>query len=373
MSQVVDGGSIAVDGSGEVDPTTRLEGKYRAMVVCWILGFGGIIAWNAMVTIGDYYYSLFPLDLATSGKGGIGPFIGICILVAAFGISDVLVQGGVVGELSFMRPEFIQSYYGGMAACGAMTSGLRLVTKATFENVDHGLRKGVLMFLAISICLEFLCILLYAFYLPKLPIINYYRTKASKEGSKTVSADLKAAGIQGDSVTPPMRLSTKELLVQNLDYVLDLYLTYTITLSIFPGFISENTGTHGMGTWYILVLIAMYNVWDLIGRCVPTAECIKLKSRKGLMIATLARFLLVPAFYFTAKYADKGWMIALTSFLGLSTGYLTVCVMTLAPKGYKGPEQNALGNLLVLFVLAGIFTGVVLDWLWLIGNKKKGF
>ena len=52
------------------------------------------------------------------------------------------------------------------------------------------------------------------------------------------------------------------------------------------------------------------------------------------MIAILARYLLVPAFYFTAKYADQGWMIALTSFLGITNGYLTVCVMTVAPRGY---------------------------------------
>jgi len=34
----------------------------------------------------------------------------------------------------------------------------------------------------------------------------------------------------------------------------------------------------------------------------------------------------------------------------------------------QGPEQNALGNLLVLFLLAGIFVGAVSDWLWLIGK-----
>ncbi|XP_035544608.1 equilibrative nucleotide transporter 3-like [Juglans regia] len=105
----------------------------------------------------------------------------------------------------------------------------------------------------------------------------------------------------------------------------------------------------------------MYNVWDLISRYIPLVDSLKLESRKGLMIAILSRFLLIPAFYFTAKYGDKGWMILLTSLLGLSNGYLTVCVLTVAPKGYKGPEQNALGNLLVLCLLGGIFAGVALD------------
>lgn len=86
---------------------------------------------------------------------------------------------------------------------------------------------------------------------------------------------------------------------------------------------------------YALVLIAAYNVSDLIGRYIPLIKSIKLESRKGLMVSIISRFLLVPAFYFTAKYGDQGWMILLTSFLGLTNGYLTVCVLTSAPKGYK--------------------------------------
>lgn len=34
----------------------------------------------------------------------------------------------------------------------------------------------------------------------------------------------------------------------------------------------------------------------------------------------------------------------------------------------QGPEQNALGNLLVLFLLSGVFGGAAGSWLWLIGK-----
>ncbi|KAJ6767229.1 EQUILIBRATIVE NUCLEOTIDE TRANSPORTER 3-RELATED [Salix purpurea] len=118
-----------------------------------------------------------------------------------------------------------------------------------------------------------------------------------------------------------------------------------------------------------LILFFLSSLLLLLSRYIPLVEFLMLKSRKGLMIAVLSRFLLIPAFYFTAKYSDQGWMILLISFLGLTTGYLTVCVVTEAPIGYKGPEQNALGNLLVLCVLCGVFAGVALDWLWLIGKK----
>ncbi|KAJ8761412.1 hypothetical protein K2173_001543 [Erythroxylum novogranatense] len=428
------------------DAPPRLKGKLKAVVVCWILGFGSLVAWNSMLTIGDYYYSLFPkyhpsrvltlvyepfalgtiallayneskintrqrnmagyilfsastlmllvLDLATSGKGGVGPFVGICAIVAVFGIADAFVEGGMVGDLSFMCPEFMQSFLAGLAASGALTSALRLLTKGVFESSKNGLRKGTILFLGLSTFFEVVCVLLYAFFFPKLPIVKYYRAKAASEGSKTVSADLAAAGIDPSANQAAEsdakhhdRLSSKQLFFQNIDYALDLFLIYVLTLSIFPGFLYENTGEHKLGAWqvlihyitpvlidfklsYALVLITMYNVWDLISRYIPLVECLKMKSRKGIMIAVLSRFVFVPAFYFTAKYGDEGWMIMLVSVLGLTNGYLTVCVFTAAPKGYKGPEQNALGNLLVLFLLGGIFAGVALDWLWLIGKKN---
>ena len=54
------------------------------------------------------YFLRSQLDLATKGEGGIGTFIGICAITGAFGIADAHVQGGMVGDLSFMLPEFIQ-------------------------------------------------------------------------------------------------------------------------------------------------------------------------------------------------------------------------------------------------------------------------
>ncbi|PIA46520.1 hypothetical protein AQUCO_01500219v1 [Aquilegia coerulea] len=144
----------------ENDTTVELKGKNAAMVVCWLLGVGCLLAWSSMLTAEDYFLTLYPtyhptrvltlvyqpfalgtlailayneanintrrrnligyiaffisslfvlvLDLATSGKGGIWTFIGVCFASAAFGVADAHVQGGMVGDLSFMRPEFVQ-------------------------------------------------------------------------------------------------------------------------------------------------------------------------------------------------------------------------------------------------------------------------
>ncbi|GJY96520.1 equilibrative nucleotide transporter 3-like protein isoform X1 [Tanacetum coccineum] len=90
---------------------------------------------------------------------------------------------------------YLKSYLAGLSASGALTSVLRLITKAAFKNVENGLRKGV--FLAISIAFEFQCVFFYAFVFPNLPVVKYYRAKAAREGSETVaSSNLSIVGAE---------------------------------------------------------------------------------------------------------------------------------------------------------------------------------
>lgn len=97
------------------------------------------------------------LDVATSERGGIAPFVVVCIIAAAFGVADGHVQGGMTGDLSLMCPEFIQSF-AGLAASGAITSALRFVTKAAFENSGDGLRKSYAVLLDIMLLWAAVCI-----------------------------------------------------------------------------------------------------------------------------------------------------------------------------------------------------------------------
>ncbi|KAG7581113.1 MFS transporter superfamily [Arabidopsis suecica] len=411
-----------------VAATTNPKGKYFALAVCWLLGIGCLLAWNSMLTIVDYYAYLFPryhpsniitiiyqsfaigalsvlvhkearlntrrrnligyslfslgslavlvLELATSGRGGIGSFIGVCVISAAFGLGNAHVLGGMIGDLSMMTPKFLQSFLAGLAASGALTSGLRLVTKAAFGNSKDGLRKGATLFFAVSASFELVCVLLYAYVFPRIPIVKYYRGEAILQGAITVAADLAAGG--GTQVAPTNQdveapryvrlLNKRDLMLLYSDLAVTLFSVYVLTFSIFPGFLSEDTGNHSLGDWYALVLIAVFNVSDLVGRYVPVVKKLKMKSRRGLLITSLGRLLLIPAFYITGIYGSQGWMIFLMSVLGLSNGYLTVCVITSAPHDLLAPEQNALGNLLVFFISGGMFVGVACDWLWLIGK-----
>ncbi|XP_058741447.1 equilibrative nucleotide transporter 3-like [Vicia villosa] len=291
--------------SGGALTLTTMDGKYLAIVVCWILGNGFLFAWKNMLTIQDYYVYLFPIiyrylcllfvrqdslfllirirggemdgmdgygldvntrlrnligysffffttllvlvfNLSTNGKGGVGPFV---CTSGLFGVVDAHVQGGMMGDLFYMNPKFIRSFLARVAAFGALTSTLRILTKSIFEKSKDGLRRGATTFLMISSVFEHVCLLLYAFVFPNIPIVEYYRKKAASEGDIVVSADVDSSGIQrrpnqNDGSAIQEKKGNKQLLMENNDYLLDMFMIYGLTFSIYPGFLSEDTGAH---------------------------------------------------------------------------------------------------------------------------------
>lgn len=48
------------------------------------------------------------MDLGTRGRGGVGNFVAVCVFVGGFGVADATTQAGVVGDLAYMCPEFLQ-------------------------------------------------------------------------------------------------------------------------------------------------------------------------------------------------------------------------------------------------------------------------
>lgn len=46
--------------------------------------------------------------MATSGHGGVVPYVGVCVLIAGLAIADGTAQGALVGDLCFMDPTYIQ-------------------------------------------------------------------------------------------------------------------------------------------------------------------------------------------------------------------------------------------------------------------------
>ncbi|WZY87143.1 hypothetical protein YC2023_033527 [Brassica napus] len=297
---------------------------------------GRVLAGYCLFVTGNIF--LITVDLVSEAKGGLFPFLLLCFIAASFGVANALVEGAMMGDLSCISHDLIQPFAAGLGIAGAITSGLSLFTKAVFQNFRDGLRKGALI--------EILCVVIYALLFPKLSIVQNYQAHSISNQMETTE------------VSRVLPIDNLQLARENIYKLISLFLTYAMTLSIFPGFL------------YPLVLITCFNVCDALSRYTTMIKRLKMESGKWIIACSLARVLIMPAFYFMAKYADQGWMMFLTSFLGITNGYLTVCTLTGASKKiYNLSEANSLGNMLVASMLCGIFAGACLSWLWLIGSK----
>ncbi|GER31663.1 equilibrative nucleoside transporter [Striga asiatica] len=471
------------DSSIKSTLSTRLEGKTKAIVVCWFLGLGALVAWNSMLTIGDYYYQLFPryhpsrvltlvyqpfalgtmaifayyeakidtrkrnlfgyilfcintfgllvIDLATSGKGGIGNYIGICAFVAAFGVADALVQGGLIGDLAFMCPEFLglESPSHGIASSQLETTTISCTRPTPYIAQ---LQKSYTLFrfflpaklvalvtfslpLYFEFCLQYyhparaLPLVFQPFALRTLAVLAYNEAKIDTRKRNlfgyvlfTLSIfgllliDLVSSGKGGLGTFVGVCICVAGFGISTAHVEGGVVGELSVMCPQFVQSFSAGVAASGALTSCLRLIakaafdkthnglrkgVTMFNIWDLISRYIPLADFIKLESRKALFTASLLRILFVPCFYFTAKYGDQGWMITLVSLLGLTNGYLTEFVfLQWLPKDtnqqivnirhLQAPEQNALGNLLVAFLVGGVFTGVCLSWLWINGHGK---
>ncbi|CAF2133917.1 unnamed protein product, partial [Brassica rapa] len=293
---------------------------------------GRVLAGYCLFVTGNIF--LITVDLVSEAKGGLFPFLLLCFIAASFGVANALVEGAMMGDLSCISHDLIQPFAAGLGIAGAITSGLSLFTKAVFQNFRDGLRKGALLFLGISSVIEILCVVIYALLFPKLSIVQNYQAHSISNQMETTE------------VSRVLPIDNLQLARENIYKLISLFLTYP------------------------LVLITCFNVCDALSRYTTMIKRLKMESGKWIIACSLARVLIMPAFYFMAKYADQGWMMFLTSFLGITNGYLTVCTLTGASKKiYNLSEANSLGNMLVASMLCGIFAGACLSWLWLIGSK----
>ncbi|KAH0936454.1 hypothetical protein HID58_013571, partial [Brassica napus] len=304
---------------------------------------GRVLAGYCLFVTGNIF--LITVDLVSEAKGGLFPFLLLCFIAASFGVANALVEGAMMGDLSCISHDLIQPFAAGLGIAGAITSGLSLFTKAVFQNFRDGLRKGALLFLGISSVIEILCVVIYALLFPKLSIVQNYQAHSISNQMETTE------------VSRVLPIDNLQLARENIYKLISLFLTYAMTLSIFPGFLYEYFPP-SVTFMYPLVLITCFNVCDALSRYTTMIKRLKMESGKWIIACSLARVLIMPAFYFMAKYADQGWMMFLTSFLGITNGYLTVCTLTGASKKiYNLSEANSLGNMLVASMLCGIFAG----------------
>ena len=164
-------------------------------------------------------------------------------------------------------------------------------------------------------------------------------------------------------------------------YLICIFLTFTITLTIFPSVaVLVQSETYNSGsTWAIdyftpVCVFLLFNVGDLVGRSL--ASWIKLPGRSTfgkalVMISSISRIGFIPLFVFCnivtenrsakkALFASDADFIAFMALFALSNGYIGNLCMLNGPKSTPDKEmQEAIALLLIAGLVLGTGVGYV--------------
>ncbi|KAK6139233.1 hypothetical protein DH2020_027029 [Rehmannia glutinosa] len=147
-----------------------------------------------------------------------------------------------------------------------------------------------------------------------------------------------------------------------------ILIIYVVALSIFPGSVTEDVHSDTLKDWYPIILIAGYNVFDLIGKSLTPLYL--MENAKVAIGASFGRLLFLPIFYGCLHGPDffktEIPITILTCLLGLTNGYFTCVLMILAPKTVQLQHAETAGIVLVLYLVFGLAIGSVVSWFWVL-------
>lgn len=239
-------------------------------------------------------------------------------------------------------------------------SVLRVLTKAIYPQDASGLRQSANLYFIVSIVVMLLNIVFYNL-AHKLPVIKYY------SDLKKVAANEEKE--QKGELTGKLWRSTLWEIVGTVKwYGYGIMIIYVVTLSIFPGSVTEDVHSETLKDWYPIILIAGYNVFDLIGKMLTPLYIVE--NAKAAIGASFGRLLFLPFFYGCLHGPDllrtEIPVMILTCLLGLTNGYFTCVLMILAPKTVRLQHAETAGIVLVLYLIVGLAIGSILSWFWVL-------
>ncbi|KAI0489372.1 hypothetical protein KFK09_029214 [Dendrobium nobile] len=384
-----------------------------AYIVYFTLGMGFLLPWNAFITAVDYFSYLYPgtpvdrvfsvaymfsclvpllfiVGWAHLSSAAVRINIGLVAFTAALvvvpvldaayvrntrglygaydvtvaatvlaGIGDALVQGGVIGSAGELPEIYMQAVVSGTAASGVLVSALRVICKSIYPQDATGLRNSANLYFAVAIVVMIICIICYNI-AEKLPVVQYYK-------------NIKVQAIKEERDSKMLTGSAWRSTLYNIFgrikwYGFGLFLMYVVTLSIFPGFITEDVHSEVLKDWYPIILIAGYNIFDLVGKALPGIYL--LRNANIAVGACVARLLFYPLFFGCLHgpqfFRTEVPVTILTCLLGLTNGYFTAVVLILAPKAVPIQFAETAGIVMVLFLIVGLTVGSVVAWFWIV-------
>jgi len=356
------------------------------------------------------------------------PLLLSIVFAVLVGAGDAIAQSGLFAYAAMRSPAHTGAVMAGNGSAGLIVAVLRLLTKWSLANAEDPLYASSRVYFAI--CNLVICMALLALYVKQrsergkggcfgLPcegskekkrdtfveLRNLTPHSVEEAGVTSENSDEKNADDDGVALVDkhdPRTSSSSSMVKESVVLVhkewgvflarafarvvaacriawqplLAMFCVFFVTLSLFPGIIVEIESDDGLGDWLPIVLIAVFNLWDTIGRCSLSVASVRswvenvvlIRKSVSLTVPCLVRAVFYPLICLAVR---PGWgsdlvVVVIVSAFGLSNGFLATSSIVVGPQLVKGLEEKGLVSVLLVFALMiglafGAATGVGLD------------
>ena len=288
-------------------------------------------------------------------------------LVLIFGLINAFLSAGFFGLVSFFPSEMIIAFSTGQGFSGILMNSIEYLVLIFVHDVDTG--AWIFFATSVLIIVVVLILLLSAF---KSDYFKYYLKPLEEiENKKEILVkDSKQYELEQMETDEPDKKETSFIDMFKLLYDLQLLCSflYIVTISLFPG-VCLMQNFYGMKTFGINSVLAIYNVFDTIGRSLvsnvkPTKKLTyTIILGRGILLFTLIFNYALDKRYHISLNITSTLLVINVVALALTNGMGTSLCFGLAPSLVKDELKGQAGSSMSFFLISGIFIGSCLAFL----------
>jgi equilibrative nucleoside transporter 1/2/3 len=336
-----------------MQPLTVVKGHLFSFSKRIVLGFA----------ITGVIIAIIPV-LAGAVPGAAG-FVLLCLFITLMGTVNAVTQTSVFGMAGMMPGEYTRAVMIGNGLAGIILNVARIICLASFPPDASGLLIGTTVYFLIAGGTLIGCCFA-QLHAMKHPLVKQHvHDKYSNLTEATPGEELLNGPEMKKESSGGVNVSYKDLFKKIWVFLGLVFLTYLITFIVFPG-VSIATEVSGLSySWFVVLLITTFNVFDVLGR---QAVSVYMLSHRVLIFATFGRLLFVMTTVMIAAQLPPpaifsgAWFIFLNmALLAFTNGYYSTHHMIYGPSQVEGYLRDKAGSMMATALVAGIFVGSVLS------------
>ncbi|EGC29161.1 hypothetical protein DICPUDRAFT_93198 [Dictyostelium purpureum] len=306
---------------------------------------------------------IIPLLNLTKVGGSFGSYIVTVVLIGVASFFDGLVQTSVYAIAGLFGPQYSISCQVGNGLSGVIVIVIRIIIKLSFKDQDQGNKIGVIVFFSVGVVFIIFAGLLFI-HLLRSPLGEIIMKKNKKKDIELKNNEVDNTFSQNADIKTVNPSPLRYVWNNNYQYFIPVSFIFILTLLLFPSIIMQIPLKSIPKDWSMVAVIAVFNLFDFVGKSVPLFYKRKNYSLKLIWFLSFSRTIFIILFFisiYIKSFRDVSMVFIFIAIFAFTNGYTASICMAEAPKRVL-LNYKELSSIFISFGIdLGLLMGAVLN------------